>query len=120
MSAYDRWATTDPRDTGEEIEQPDAYLTTRESRLPHINLLDAQDTLATAHTCDLKIEIGVIKFWVSRLDRRDGEPYDRTVAIEKLIDGAWLTIGQYDGENPPAMIDGIGCQITTTQTAVIW
>jgi len=66
--------------------------------LPTTKQLDALPTLIVGHVCDLKIEVDEYRFWLSRCDTRDGEPFDNTVYVEERIDGVWLALDHYDGD----------------------
>jgi hypothetical protein len=59
-------------------------------------------TLLQAHTCDLKIDDGAYRVFLSRLDAGDGEPFDNTVYVEMKDErGRWVDIGCYAGDEPP-------------------
>ena len=65
---------------------------------PDANELEALPTLSQGQTCDLKIETERRRVWLSRGGVEDGEPYARTVTVERLIGGRWITTGRYDGD----------------------
>lgn len=69
---------------------------------PDTAWLQARPVLTQGHTDDLRHEEpGRLRFWLSRTTTADGEPFDATVTIEELRDGSWVTVLQYDGDNPP-------------------
>ena len=54
-------------------------------------------TLATGQTCDLKLDTGQMRLWVSRCSVEDGEPYPDKVTVEHLVDGRWVVTREYAG-----------------------
>ena len=47
------------------------------------------------------------KVWLERGDTTDGHPYDNTVTIERYLGypGKWVTVAEYDGDNPPDSLE---------------
>lgn len=72
--------------------------------LPTFDELIERENLCLAQADDLRYDDGQIRLWTSRMTIGDGVPYRSTVYVERLIDGAWITIGCYDGENPPEIV----------------
>lgn len=54
-------------------------------------------TLSTGHTEDLKLDLFDVRIWLSRCTEADGEPYNDTVTIERLIKGKWICVATYQG-----------------------
>lgn len=54
-------------------------------------------SLAKSQTCDLKIDTGHVRVWLSRCGVEDGEPYENKVTIECLVDGRWIVTDEYEG-----------------------
>jgi hypothetical protein len=52
-------------------------------------------TLATGQACDLKIDTGDRRVWISRCGPEDGEPYANRVTIERLRGGRWIEVDTY-------------------------
>tara|TARA_R100000687_G_C6334162_1_gene111074 strand:+ start:51 stop:359 length:309 start_codon:yes stop_codon:yes gene_type:complete len=59
--------------------------------------LSTFNTLARGQSCDLKIDTGSTRIWLSRCSKVDGMPYDNMVTVEMLIGGVWKTMDKYDG-----------------------
>jgi len=70
--------------------------------MPNTKQLDVMPTLSQAYTCDLKIDDGDYRVFLSRLDAGDGEPFDNTVYVEAYRLGVWGDLGYYDGDCPPS------------------
>ena len=60
--------------------------------------LQAMKTILQGHTDNLKIETDNTKVWLSRMTVEDGMPYNNMVTVEKLINGKWETIEEYQAE----------------------
>jgi hypothetical protein len=61
--------------------------------------LEAMDTLAVGQADDLKIDDGEgTRVWLSRMTVEDGQPYNNQVTIERLIDGRWETVEEYEAK----------------------
>ena len=73
--------------------------------MPSAKQLEVMPTLVQAHTCDLKIDDGAYRVFLSRLDAGDGEPFDNTVYVEMLKRGVWVDLGYYDGDWPTRWSD---------------
>jgi len=58
--------------------------------------LEGLETISQGQADDLKIEDGNTRVWLSRMTIEDGMPYNNQVAIEKLQDGCWSTIEEYE------------------------
>ena len=52
-------------------------------------------TLAQGQTCNLKLEVGNRRVWLSRCTIEDGEPYNNKVTVERLDNGTWIKDQQY-------------------------
>lgn len=59
--------------------------------------LESMPTISHGHFDDLKIDTGKVRVWLSRCGIADGLPYDNMVSVEKLIDGVWTTVAEYEG-----------------------
>lgn len=65
-----------------------------------LNELEALPTLSQGHTDNLKYEdldVGV-RVWLSRCGVEDGEPYPNKVTVERLVDGRWEAVEQYEAK----------------------
>ena len=60
--------------------------------------LQAMKTISQGHMDNLKIETDNTKVWLSRMTVEDGMPYNNMVTVEKLINGKWETIEEYQAE----------------------
>ncbi len=60
--------------------------------------LQSLPTLSTGQAGDLKIETETTRVWLSRCSIEDGEPYNNKVGIEKLINGCWVTVENYQAK----------------------
>lgn len=60
---------------------------------------DLQDlpTLCVGQSCNLKMDDGETRVWLSRCGVADGAPYDNAVTIEQLVDGRWIVLEVYEG-----------------------
>lgn len=84
--------------------------------MPTAEALLALPNQCTSQTCDLHLEasftpaFSTVRFWVSRCDIFDGEPFDTTVYVEvrEYVPGRpdWYDLGHYDGTNPPESLAG--------------
>ena len=56
-------------------------------------------TLSQGQTCDLKIDTGTTRVWLSRCDTLSGMPYDNQVTVELFLpgDSKWRTVDTYSG-----------------------
>ena len=58
-------------------------------------------TIAEGQADDLKIEISSpfvpTRVWISRCTIEDGEPYNNKISIEKLKNGMWKLVDEYEG-----------------------
>lgn len=63
-----------------------------------LDQLNAMPTISGGHTDDLKFDDGTTRVWLSRLTVSDGMPYDNQVTIERLEDGVWTTIEEYQAK----------------------
>ena len=59
--------------------------------------LERKRTLSTGQCSDLKIDTGKERVWLSRCSVEDGEPYNNKVSVEKLRNGRWVTVEEYEG-----------------------
>jgi hypothetical protein len=55
-------------------------------------------TLSTGQADDLKIDDGNERVWLSRCTVEDGEPYDNKVTIERIVEGCWQTVTEYEAK----------------------
>lgn len=76
--------------------------------MPSAKQLDVMETLTQAYACDLKIDTGDYRVFLSRLDAEDGEPFANTVYVEAYKLGVWDDLGCYDGDCPPAWFNFAG------------
>jgi len=55
-------------------------------------------TLSTGQSCDLKIDTGSCRVWLSRCSTMDGMEYDNMITVEALPEnGRWRTVDTYAG-----------------------
>ena len=59
--------------------------------------LEHLPTLATGQADDLKIDDGDTRVWLCRCGIDDGMPFDNAVTVEKLQNGRWVQVEQYEG-----------------------
>ena len=59
--------------------------------------LEAMKTLSVSQADDLKIDDGRTRVWLARCGIDDGAAYDNGVTVEKLRNGRWVTVEQYEG-----------------------
>ena len=60
--------------------------------------IEALPTMSVGQEADLKIDTGKMRVWLSRCTVADGMPYNNQVTVEKLKDGRWLTLEEYEAE----------------------
>lgn len=60
--------------------------------------LEAMPTIHSGHFDNLKFDDGKNRVWLSRMTVADGMPYDNQVTVEKLIDGNWKTVREYQAK----------------------
>lgn len=60
--------------------------------------LESLPTLSTGQADDLKVDTGKARVWLSRCGVEDGEPYANKVTVEKLRDGRWVTVEEYEAK----------------------
>jgi hypothetical protein len=53
-------------------------------------------TIQVGHTDNLKIETQNKRIWISRMTVEDGMPYNNQVTVEKLNNGEWTILEQYE------------------------
>ena len=58
--------------------------------------LEELKTISQGQADDLKIEDGNTRVWLSRMTIEDGMPYNNMISIEKLQNGCWSTIEEYE------------------------
>jgi len=61
------------------------------------NELEELPTLSSGHFDNLKIDDGQYRVWLSRVGIADGMPYDNQIMVEKLVNGRWEIVEQYEG-----------------------
>lgn len=54
-------------------------------------------TLARDQSCDLKIDTGLVRIWLSRVTRADGAPYDHRITVERLRSNHWQVADTFQG-----------------------
>lgn len=72
------------------------------------DLLEVLPTLNDGNTARLKVDTwglpggpaDPVRVWLSRCSIEDGEPFARTVYVEKIVGGAWCPVGYFDGDEP--------------------
>ena len=74
--------------------------------LPCYELLETLPTLGESQACNLKIDTGDFRVWISRCGLADGEPFENTVYVEFNDGDRWKDLGHYDGDNPPRGLPG--------------
>jgi hypothetical protein len=57
------------------------------------DLLGFMTTQSSSHSQDLKIEVEIHGYWLSRCGKANGAKY--AVCVEQLVDGKWLTVLEY-------------------------
>lgn len=57
--------------------------------------LEALPTLSQGQTCNLKIQTGNTRVWLSRCGVDDGMPWDNQVTHEELQGGSWVVTREY-------------------------
>lgn len=62
--------------------------------------LSRRKTKSVGQESDLKVEKDGYRVWLSRCGLADGTPFENTVYVERLVDGAWQLVDFYDGDNP--------------------
>lgn len=85
-----------------------------ERLLPGWQSLLALPVLCQGQADDLRIDTGEFRVSTSRCGLADGEPYEHTVYVEAYDffreepgRSGWITIGHYDGDEPPRGLPGI-------------
>lgn len=62
--------------------------------------IEEMEVIHESQTDDLVLEQGQgdgqVRVWVSRMTVSDGMPYNNQVTVEKLTNGAWETIDEYE------------------------
>lgn len=61
--------------------------------------LEGLPVLSQGQADDCHIDTGEVRVWLSRTGVEDGEPFDNTVTVERLQDGAWVEVAKYDGDS---------------------
>jgi len=61
----------------------------------YLSELETMPTLCVGQADNLKIDTGTRRVWLSRCTVADGEPYNNKVTVERLINGCWDTVDQY-------------------------
>ena len=61
--------------------------------------LNRLETIRKGSTCDLKIDTGRCRVWLSRCSTMDGMPYDNMITVEmwQSGDGLWRVLDTYAG-----------------------
>ncbi len=55
--------------------------------------LEAMPTISSGHTCNLKVDTGQTRVWLSRCGPEDGLPENERITYERLRGGRWITVG---------------------------
>lgn len=58
--------------------------------------IESMPTINQGWTDNLKIDTGTERVWLSRLTVEDGNPYNNQVTVERLTDGCWKTVEEYE------------------------
>jgi hypothetical protein len=58
--------------------------------------LKALPTIDQGHFDDLKVQTSIYRLWLSRMTKEDGAEHNNGVTLDKLIDGVWTTINEYE------------------------
>lgn len=69
------------------------------SERPTTEDLEALPVLSQGQADDLHIDTGTERVWLSRTGVADGEPFDNTVTVERLVDGRWVVSEKYNGDD---------------------
>ena len=69
----------------------------RRSIMPRYTLaeLKKMPTIESGHFDNLMDQTPTMRVWLSRMTKADGMPYNNQVTIERLIDGVWTTVDEY-------------------------
>lgn len=59
--------------------------------------LSALPTLSVGQAEDLKVDTGNTRVWLARTGTADGEPYENKISVEKLKNGRWEVVDEYEG-----------------------
>jgi len=61
--------------------------------------LNRLETIKEGLTCNLKIDTGRCRVWLSRCSTLDGMPYDNMITVQMWMfkDGVWRTLDTYAG-----------------------
>ncbi len=60
--------------------------------------LEAMPTISSGHFDNLKVDTGTVRVWLSRCGLADGLPYDNGVTVEKLVNGRWENVREYEAK----------------------
>lgn len=58
--------------------------------------LEPLPTLAQGQADDLKLDNGEFRVWLSRCGTADGAKHDNGVTVERLVDGRWIVVEEYE------------------------
>ena len=61
--------------------------------------LRSRPTISAGQFDNLKIDLGELRVWLSRMTMADGAPYNNQVTVELLLDGRWCIFQQYEGKH---------------------
>ena len=78
---------------------------------PNLEQLLEMKVIEQGYTSDLHFDTDDVRLWVHRTGLADGEPYENAVSVEVCLEGdnqesTWVSIGTYDGDNPPEHLKG--------------
>ncbi len=59
--------------------------------------LEARPTISSNQFDNLKVDLGELRVWLSRMTVADGMPYNNQITVELLLNGRWSTFQQYKG-----------------------
>ena len=67
------------------------------ARLYTAGELEDMPTLSSGQFDNLKVDTGELRVWLCRCGVADGLPYDNMVTVERLRDGRWVKVSEYEG-----------------------
>lgn len=69
-----------------------------------LTVLKRLPTIRRSQTDDLKFESALMRVWLSRLTKEDGQPYDNQVTVERFNGESWKTTEQYEAQMTDVVI----------------
>lgn len=61
--------------------------------------MEAFQTLSQGQYANLKVNGPTLRVWLARVGKDDGAPYDNGVTVERLINGKWTIVDEYEAVN---------------------